>query len=84
VPYNTPEFVPNKYASFSAELPQDAEEVSEKDSPVEVLAGAHQVFNWPNKITPQDFEGWVEQRRSKSFTNWDPAYTAMITTHDKG
>jgi hypothetical protein len=82
--YNTPEFVPDKYAPFHAELPQDAEEVTEEDSPVEVLAGAHQVFNWPNKITPQDFEGWVEQRGSKFFTTWDHAYTAMIATHDKG
>ena len=82
--YNTQEFVPSTYAPFPAELPQDAEEVSEEDSPVVVLAGAHQVFNWPNKITPQDFEGWVEQRGSKFFTTWDPAYTAMIATHDKG
>jgi hypothetical protein len=82
--YNTQEFVPSTYAPFPAELPQDAEEVSEEDSPVVVLAGAHQVFNWPNKITPQDFEGWVEQRGSKFFTTWDAAYTAMIATHDKG
>jgi LmbE family N-acetylglucosaminyl deacetylase len=80
--YNTQEFVPNTYAPFPAELPQDAEEVSEEDSPVVVLAGGHQAFNWPNTITPQDFEGWVEQRGSKFFTTWDPAYTAMITTHD--
>jgi hypothetical protein len=82
--YNTQEFVPSKFAPFPAELPQDAEEVSEEDSPVEILAGAHQVFNWPNTITPRDFEGWVEQRGSKFFTTWDPAYTAMIATHDKG
>jgi len=82
--YNTQELVPDKYAPFPAELPPEAEEVSEEDSPVEVLAGAHPVFNWPNKITPQDFEGWVEQRGSKFFTTWDPAYTAMIATHDRG
>ena len=82
--YNTQELVPNTYAPFPAELPQDAEEVSEEDSPVVVLAGAHKAFNWPNKITPQDFDGWVEQRGSKFFTTWDPAYTAMISTHDKG
>ncbi|MGH7394805.1 MAG: PIG-L family deacetylase, partial [Candidatus Methylomirabilales bacterium] len=82
--YNTQEFVPNTYAPFPAELPQRAEEVSEEDSPVEVLAGAHQVFNWPNKITPRDFDGWVEQRGSKFFATWDPAYTAMIATHDQG
>ena len=31
-----------------------------------------------------DFDGWVEQRGSKFFTEWDAAYTAMIATHDQG
>jgi LmbE family N-acetylglucosaminyl deacetylase len=83
--YNTPaELDPKKFAPFPAELPQRAEEVSEEDSPVEILAPDNQAFNWPNKITLADFEKWVEQRGSKFFASWDPAYTAMISTHDKG
>ena len=82
--YNTQEFVPNKWAPFPAELPQRAEEVSEEDSPVDILAADNQVFNWPNKITKADFEGWVEQRGSKFWTEWDKAYTPMIATWDKG
>ncbi|MGE0452430.1 MAG: PIG-L family deacetylase [Vicinamibacteria bacterium] len=83
--YNTPaELDPKKFAPFPAELPQRAEEVSEEDSPVEILAPANQAFNWPNKITLADFGGWVEQRGSKFFASWDPAYTAMISTWDKG
>ena len=42
-----------------------AEEVSEEDSPVEILAPADPVFNTPNRITKADFDGWVEQRGSK-------------------
>ena len=38
----------------------------------------------PNEITLADFQGWVEQRGSKFFASWDPAYTALIATHDKG
>ena len=34
----------------------------------------------PNKITKADFEGWVEQRGSKFFSEWDKAYTPMIAT----
>ena len=33
-----------------------------------ILAPTHQAFNWPNKITKADFDGWVEQRGSKFFT----------------
>jgi len=82
--YNTQEFVPNQWAPFPAELPRGAEEVSEEDSPVTILAPAQQSFNWPNQITTADFDGWVEQRGSKFFTTWDAAYTPMIATFDKG
>jgi hypothetical protein len=82
--YNTQEFVPNKWAPYPAMLPQRAEEVSEEDSPVEILAPTARVFNYPNKITTKDFENWVEQRGSKFFTEWDKAYAPMIATWDKG
>ena len=82
--YNTQEFIPNKWAPYPAQLPARAEEVSEEDSPVEILAPTEPVFNYPNKITPADFDNWVEQRGSKFFTEWDKAYTPMIATWDKG
>jgi LmbE family N-acetylglucosaminyl deacetylase len=82
--YNTPEFVPTKLAPYPAELPRDAEEVSEEDSPVEILAPDEPVLHRPNQITLADFQGWVEQRGSKFFSSWDAAYTALIATHDKG
>ena len=78
--YNTQEFVPNTYAPFPAQLPARAEEVSEEDSPVEILAPPTRLLTTPNKITQADFDGWVEQRGSKFFTEWDPAYTPMIAT----
>ena len=81
--YNTQEFVPASFAPFPGELPRSAEEVSEEDSPVEILAPTQQSFTWPNKITRADFDGWVEQRGSKFFTTWDAAYTPMISTFDK-
>jgi hypothetical protein len=82
--YNTQELVPTTFAPFPGELPRNAEEVSEEDSPVTILAPTHQAFNWPNKITAADFAGWVEQRGSKFFTKWDAAYTPMISTFDRG
>jgi LmbE family N-acetylglucosaminyl deacetylase len=82
--YNTQEFVPASYAPYPAQLPARAEEVSEEDSPVEILAASDPSFNRPNRITKADFDGWVEQRGSKFFTEWDPAYTAMIAAHDQG
>ena len=82
--YNTQELVPNQYAPFPGELPPEAEEVSEEDSPVDILVPKSAVLGWPNRITPADFDGWVEQRGSKFFTAWDKAYTPVVATWDKG
>lgn len=82
--YNTFEMIPNEVAPFPGELLASAEEVSEEDSPVTILAPTEQSFTWPNKITLADFDGWVEQRGSKFWTTWDKAYTPMVSTFDKG
>jgi LmbE family N-acetylglucosaminyl deacetylase len=82
--YNTQELDPKRFAPLPGELPQRAEEVSEEDSPVEILAPDHPVFRSPNLISKGDFAGWVEQRGSKFWTSWDRAYTPLLATWDKG
>jgi LmbE family N-acetylglucosaminyl deacetylase len=83
--YNTPaEFDPDQFAPFPAQLPRNAEEVSEEDSPVTILSPSRPEFTTPNAITTADFDGWIEQRGSKFFSEWDKAYTPMIETHDQG
>jgi hypothetical protein len=82
--YNTQELDPRRFAPLPGELTQRAEEVSEEDSPVEILAPAHPVLHAPNVITRADFDGWVEQRGSKFWTSWDKAYTPLVATWDKG
>jgi hypothetical protein len=80
--YNTQELEPDVHAPYAGQLPRNAEEVSEEDSPVEFLAPDHPVFTTPNRITQADFAGWVEQRGSKFWSAWDPRYTALIATWD--
>ena len=82
--YQTQEFVPGRWAAFPADLPRRAEEVSEEDAPVRILASDHAVFQGPNRIVTADFDGWVEQRGSKFFSTWDDAYVPMIETQDEG
>ena len=82
--YNTQEYSPGRFAPFPGELTASAEEVSEEDSPVEILQPSAPVLSWPNRITAADFDGWVEQRGSKFWSTWADGYTPMIATHDKG
>jgi hypothetical protein len=76
--------VPNEFAPFPGELTARAEEVSEEDSEVEILASGAPMLMFPNRITAADFDGWVEQRGSKFWSAWDKAYTPIIATHDSG
>lgn len=82
--YQTQEFVPDRMAPYAAQLPRRAEEVSEEDAQVTVLEPDHPLFHTPNRITPKDFDGWVEQRGSKFFTEWDERYTPLVEMHDTG
>jgi hypothetical protein len=82
--FQTPEFIPGQMAPYPAQLPPNPEEVSEENSPVTILAENHPVLNFPNKITRSDFNHWVEQRGTKFFSEWDPAYVPIIATNDVG
>jgi len=82
--YNTQELDPKQFAPYPGELTARAEEVSEEDSPVNILAPDDPVFRTPNAITKADFDNWVEQRGSKFWSSWASAYTPMIATWDKG
>jgi LmbE family N-acetylglucosaminyl deacetylase len=83
VEYNTPEFDHN-YGPYPYTMTNDPEEVTDEASKMVILEPSNPVFNWPNKITEDDFKGWVEERGSKFMKSWDPHYTALLETHDPG
>jgi hypothetical protein len=58
--------------------------VTEEDAPVEFLQPQHPLFTFPNKISQRDFEGWIQERGLYYPRDWDPQYTALFSTHDKG
>ena len=83
VQYNTPEYDHN-YGPYPYQMGSNPQEVTDEHSKVEILAPANPVFTWPNKITSQDFENWVEERGSKFLESWDAAYQPLLETHDPG
>ncbi|HYL15910.1 MAG TPA: PIG-L family deacetylase, partial [Terriglobales bacterium] len=83
VQYNTPEYDHN-YGPYPYKMGPNPEEVTDEHSQVEILVPANPVFTWPNKITDQDFQNWVEERGSKFLASWDAAYEPLLETHDPG
>src|SRR5262245_50475569 len=81
--YQTQEFDDALYGPYPYKLGGRAEEVSEEDSKVTILDPANPVFNWPNKITEADFNGWVEERGSKWMSTWDERYQPLLECNDR-
>jgi LmbE family N-acetylglucosaminyl deacetylase len=60
------------------------ERITDENAPVEILAPAHPVFNFPNKIGPEDFRGWVQERGLYFPAEWDARYTPLLSSNDPG
>jgi hypothetical protein len=42
------------------------------------------ILNSPNKITSEDFKGWVQERGLYFANKWDAKYDSVLTTNDPG
>jgi hypothetical protein len=58
--------------------------VTEETAPVTFLAPSSPVLNWPNRITAEDFQGWVQERGLYYARDWDPRYQAVLAAGDTG
>ncbi len=58
--------------------------VTDETAEVRILAPEHPVVNFPNKITPADFAGWVQERGLYFPDQWDAAWTPIFSSNDPG
>jgi hypothetical protein len=63
---------------------QPAARVTDPNSPVRFLAPESPLLNYPNKITLEDFKGWVQERGLYFWGEWDPHYQAVLGLKDFG
>ncbi len=58
--------------------------VSDETAPVTLLDAKHPLLNFPNRITQEDFEGWVQERGLYFAGQWDERYEAVLSSADPG
>jgi LmbE family N-acetylglucosaminyl deacetylase len=58
--------------------------VSVENAPAVFLLPDHPLLNFPNKITAEDFEGWIQERGLYFASQWDERYEAILSSHDPG
>jgi LmbE family N-acetylglucosaminyl deacetylase len=81
VQYNTNRGV-DVAAPFSLQLSRDR--VTDEFAEVRILDKEHPVLNYPNKITPDDFKNWVQERGLYFPDAWSKEYTPIFSMNDKG
>ncbi len=58
--------------------------VTDEKAEMRILAPEHPLLNFPNKITAQDFDGWVQERGLYFAEQWDAAWTPILSSNDPG
>ncbi len=58
--------------------------ITDENSPVRFLLPGDPLLNFPNKITQDDFRGWVQERGLDFWKQFDPRYQAVLGMRDPG
>ncbi len=82
VQYNTTRRLKSEVAPLPLTLTRDR--IAEEKASLTMLDPTHPIFNYPNKITTDDFGNWVQERGLYFAGEWDEAFTPLLSGHDTG
>ena len=71
-----------RFAPYPLGLGRDR--VTREDAAVEVLLPEHVLFNEPNAVTPEDWDGWVQERGLYFPASYDERYRELLAMSDPG
>jgi LmbE family N-acetylglucosaminyl deacetylase len=58
--------------------------VTDENAEMKVLKPNHSILNYPNKIVPKDFEGWVQERGLYFADKYSDKYETIFSIKDEG
>ena len=67
---------------FPFEISRDR--VTDETAEIRILAPDHPLLNSPNRISADDFKGWVQERGLYFPNKWDANWTALLSCNDPG
>lgn len=77
VQYNKTEFERGDFAPYPVKMGRGLR-ITDEYAPVKILLPDHPLFNFPNRITGDDWKGWVQERGLYFLNEWDSRYTALL------
>lgn len=84
VQYNQYQFARGGYAPYPLTMDRPAARVADEAAPVTILDPDSPVFTVPNRVTTDDFAGWVQERGLYFPAEWDEHYVPLLEMHDPG
>lgn len=73
---------PGNFAPYPLVLGR--ERVTREDAPVTVLEPDHALFNRPNRLGPETWNDWVQERGLYFPQTYDERYLELVSLHDPG
>ncbi len=58
--------------------------ITDETAPISFPKPDHRLLQFPNRIQPQDFEGWVQERGLYFASKWDDRYEPLFSSYDPG
>ncbi|HYG61980.1 MAG TPA: PIG-L family deacetylase [Thermoanaerobaculia bacterium] len=84
VQYQQYPFIQGKFAPLALDIARPHDRVTDETAAVRVLAPSHPLFTTPNRIGPEDWQGWIQERGLYFANTWDPAYVPLLSMADPG
>jgi LmbE family N-acetylglucosaminyl deacetylase len=71
-------------APYPAKIGSPTPRITDENSPVKILRPDDPLLNQPNKITLNDFQGWIQERGLYFWSDFDSRYTPLLAMNDPG
>jgi len=85
VQYNTAiSWDARQYAPYPAKIGNPTPRITDETAAVKFLKPDDPLLNRPNKISQDDFNGWIQERGLYYWKDFDPKYTPLLAMNDPG
>ncbi len=84
VQYQQYQFVRGGFAPAALSIDRPHGRVTDETAPVSLLQPDHPVFRSPNRLSEEDWLGWIQERGLYFAAEWDPVYLPLLSLHDDG
>lgn len=84
VQYQQYQFVRGGFAPFPLDIDRPHDRVTDETATVTLLDPEHPAMTSPNRLGPNDWQGWVQERGLYFAGSWDEAYHPLLAMADPG